>query len=702
MNVTSPHSHQSPFRYSVNLLGSAPVPAWLTYSLTAGNGIDRSLLVTDDTGLVPAHLKSAFRDFKAMLPQRNIEKVLRAKHLANQIYDRPQDYPLLDVAVHKFGPVPVFVLPKPLQILTHKGELPVQIAIYPFKKEKSQIPHYKHPDLPITCCGAYDFRQSMRVRPEVIFQRYFEEAAEDMTDIARQLSTAHALGRGKHIESTMGASVRSKLDVLIPKDQSGISNSRDVETQRQWETFTELAPTLYDAKYSRTFVLYLLNRYYALIGLKSLCPEYLGKLLQIPAEFSGKLGEKRVDDLEQASGIFLVLRRYMALLEDPSASMSRSSLQANAQELLTVAGRSRNAWTRQLGEFSAFLLQAQSFRNENRRANFFISWPADHAYAENVARQIEERLKFKQAEAIFLEGHPAQTNASHASKIRVGIWSADAAMAIVPDTSTVPQSSSADHQWLGIEVDHSLRLSKPVSYAVEHGTDLNAVVSDLGKAAPLYLTSDWRPPGLNERVRRVTRHFQGNGRFALPSAASASPDSAPNLQDWVDTAVNDAVEKRVQGILCGMLRQFSAHHRRLLLESLSIMWPRGWMRVGAIAEELVNRYPERHLRYPENPLRYHERQLNRKLVKGAFQKMWESAKKRAIFLEREGDKEVNISLLRLVKRRYFTSLPALVNVYLPYMNRQSSRRWLIQVLQKEYQTVNQDTRFADLELRFNE
>ncbi|MGZ5568375.1 MAG: hypothetical protein ACXWKG_15280, partial [Limisphaerales bacterium] len=259
--VLGPTRDESCYIFRIeNTLTGRRSPAFLTFELFPNPTFERNLIICDDESLLSSgENRSQYEALNDALKADNRERFAKTKSIVNELVDGDRAFANVRIAVHKYGPVPVYVLGRGFEVQVHGRNVKAQIALFPSKNRRSKL---SRPDknIPYFLSSRTEFRKSMTVAPQVVFQRYFEDVAEDFRDIRRTLRQVDFYRRAKSAERRLAESIGAKLKVLVPK--TPVANSLDPLQKHAWEYFSAHAETLYEAAVARSFALLLLNEVY--------------------------------------------------------------------------------------------------------------------------------------------------------------------------------------------------------------------------------------------------------------------------------------------------------------------------------------------------------------------------------------------------------------------------------------------------------
>jgi len=189
---------------------------YLTYGLLPDSPIKRILLLVDDlANPVPDSRMDEYRAFLAELESnQSLGGMAKTKSFVVRLRTDKAvciRFPNVTVAVHKMGPVPVFDTGMSVKVELHGETVIAQIVAYhdprPARSSAgTSVPVY--PDELLVESLDYDLH--------VVFQRYHEDVAAQLADIANHANLARALQWTKECEIIIGQSYSTKLALIAP------------------------------------------------------------------------------------------------------------------------------------------------------------------------------------------------------------------------------------------------------------------------------------------------------------------------------------------------------------------------------------------------------------------------------------------------------------------------------------------------------
>lgn len=539
----------------------------------------------------------------------------------------------------------------------------------PRRRKKSSSKPQKFRNLPDFFEQKVQFRESMRIAPSLVFRRYMEDVAEDFHDIRRCLPVRNALTRCRAIETTMAVSVRSKLDRLIPNPQTLLSTRR--LDQRSIEIFRELSDALFEAELLRSYVLYLVNRLYEVLGVNSLSAKYRDRIHDIPRQYEERLGPAVRERIEDGSSILKHVRDVLAELEFVNPTLPPG-------EILGAVGR-LNALVRtgtvtlqpyllEMCKFAAFIASLQLFAQSRSPVRVFLSYrrsiPASEQAKDTL--RVLTRTHFKDRLRALVVADLAPGDLLR-KIVRAAIWYADAVVALFP--AVPPLQGRPPYDWITRESEYGILLEKGILFGLEDSANRDDVKAALSDQSIDLLVNGSKIPPKRERMDRLLEAYSEQIRARFPPSSPPGPaldDFKQQALPFLQSLYSDSVREHLEDFI----GSFEPANRYCLIALLDAMESPGRLSRSAIASRLVERS---FYREPET-------------AKRAFGDLWRSIKDRSLFLppvrHRFADRPVGLIEIRGrgPSSRYTQRLGYILSCYFPEDNRtarlQLRRSWV--------------------------
>lgn len=649
--VISPSKEENRYYYRLRM-GDIDHSAYLTYELPAASN-DRTILLVNASR---TFITDEHRTEYDRLVERIKESVGRfagAKNIVNRLAENEfANLPNVRIAVHKYGPVPVFLLPQKYTI-PHLGEdVDVQIGVYPNVKTGGTSRRRVNLKLPFLSTKS-EFVRSLEIGLGVMFRRYLEDVGEGMYDIKHHLSLAGIFDRAKDIESILGESIKTKLNVLTPSVQS-FKLPQTTDERAVKELFEAETSWIFTARYARQFALYFLNELYRIIGLESRGEYYLNGFKDIQNEFDSLLGNGYMRSAREQLPLVATLSRCLRAYNDRDYDTLR---EINVTE--------EPLWVRRFVQFARFIARLNDESLAPTVGRIFVSFHHDVPVTEVLLGQIDDYVKAEFPNRLeILSVRESGAGVKFKSPIRARIWLSDTVSEIVPkDTQTISNGKAKDYLWIAREAEYGLLLGKRVIYLVEKGVDESKILADLQKREPndgliprTARVPDWLQRKLIESFTDYTR-----ANFTVNTTQVGQEHLDPMVREVIHLEAEKAIEKRHRDILVGFHKQFPGWARRTLKHIQETVPYPAKASKPALARKLAARYRD----YADEGS-----------AKKAIAKVWDLAKQRALLI---GDKRM--PLVRLLDgQRYTGNLREILRVLRPDLNNEAVQAWETQIL----------------------
>lgn len=185
--IIPPFREESAYSYRIRQSG-LDVNAYLTYDVP-NTSDQRSILLVNRSN---AFISDVHRAEYNRLIERIRESsghITGMKNIVNRLVEGEfAKLPNVRVAVHRYGPVPVYVLPESYVIKNMGTSLKVQIGVYPDLVSQISRPSVNL-NLPFLS-NTSEFVRSLSVGLGLMFRRYLEDVGEGMFDIEHHLNLA--------------------------------------------------------------------------------------------------------------------------------------------------------------------------------------------------------------------------------------------------------------------------------------------------------------------------------------------------------------------------------------------------------------------------------------------------------------------------------------------------------------------------------
>ncbi|HET9280692.1 MAG TPA: hypothetical protein VFR24_01905 [Candidatus Angelobacter sp.] len=484
-------------------------------------------------------------------------RMARAKSLVKMIAEGTVNYTGKAIVVHRFGAVPAVAIDTDLTHVLPNGEqIKIRLAAFPGINNQGSNLLLFPPGTPSTV----HLLESLRLQMPLLFRRYFEDAAEILWSIQRKADLAKVLSWTKAIETGIGESVKTKLDVLLPEMALKRPAKKIVHKDMVAQSVREERPSIVlQAAYGRLLLLYFVNFLYGLIGIR---PEkkYEEKLDSFVTDYGKYIP---VSTILQAFEEDVDLHDLKAIRDNFESSIKSESPvalpevpMANAKD--TPEDQKKNDyWVRKVAEFSRFLAvlhkrgasepEHKGYMNDPGYAKIFFSSVHLVPSGVEVLSALKATLPHPQSRAVLLSvQEPA--GAGFKELISARLWLSDALLALVPREPRRYDGTKGGYGWIASESALALVTNRSLSFSLETGVVPEHVSNDFDKLDKDLL--HWVDP--HDAVNQLNRHFNNNvrGEYQITDPARPLDDRLQiQLQALVQVAILDRTNKLVRGFL---------------------------------------------------------------------------------------------------------------------------------------------------------
>lgn len=586
--IVSPRKDESCYRFGVSLPGGTQ-RGYLTYELHPDKPHNRNLLLLNGSqDLLTPDQRREYQNLVDMLSvSRRGERTARAKSIVNRLVEDDLRLAGVRVAIHKFGPVPVYVLPEAYPVIMDEQPLAIQLALYPVLGRSGQA---RLPFAPEFMAGKLEFVRALQIDFDRLVQRYLEDVGECFFDIEHHLSLTKVFERAKEVETILGESIESKLVIAIPSEESWRfyrqGKTLDPVAEEVCHLFDARTDAIFTARFARAFALYFLNELYGLIGVGSRSAEYIDSFKSIIRTFdarfrSGWYKEATRERLGHLKGLYEALRAYR---------------DREFEDLERISGET--LWARKFIDFAKFVAAVSRFSTEFELApevgRIFVSHHHSVPSTEILRAQIQAWLRVEgrgMVSALFFKSPPGPPIRSSVKRL---IWMSDSIEVIVPrEPVPIGGSVKKSYSWMALEAEHGLLLDKRLLYLTEEGFDLGLVLQDFKLLDADFLSPTATIPR-EERLRRLSESLRDRifAPFKLHDVDSTADLLDLRVREALTREIEEVVYSRHVEIIEGFYKQFPEKNRETLARIQELVphpmkKTRSW-----IAKELHRVYPE--------------------------------------------------------------------------------------------------------------
>jgi hypothetical protein len=558
VTITMPSADENCFDYMMSTGPNSRFRGRLSYDILEGGGT-RSILRVD--------YKDASRTFRNLhtlescrnlfqrveREQSQLGNIRLAKHLAVALTNSAARDPDLTVTVHRFGAVPIALLPEMFQVPLGEQQVDVRVGVFKTGSGVSEAGK----DL-----SEIDLLRSFRdLHLDRVLQTYLEDVAEECHDLQHLSSTANSFERLKRIEATLKESIGQKIELILSGIESANRFTKQFKLASEiWEKYSQ---EVISASLVRPFVLYFVNQLYRALGVEDRSDKYeqrwnltLNRLSKLIPEHDF---ERLFDDYIQGPAILKsTLLRYTA-----QGAFSEFG------DLLDVA--QPGTWLGEFVQFAEFCHRVRSEKSDPGKARIFLA--AQHQidaarHFVSFANQNVPLLPNQRPAAVFVQVHESQAGKQFERLIKTRIWQGDAVIGIIPENWDAPRADGrAPLDWILSETEHAKLLRKNLVFATQQGVSLAAIEAEIDKGIKFLADAKNRLDPVKRRDE-LKKHI---GWTVVHQFKIESDNVAPPSIEFISEAVLTARKLRSRDLIDGFLKFFPDKHRKTIARVLAFL-----------------------------------------------------------------------------------------------------------------------------------
>lgn len=458
-----------------------------------------------------------------------------AKAMALEIYRGQLDMPYLDVAVHKFGAVPIYLVPGTsvsLELFGGQRECSIGIFVSGGEIDSRELDSESDSSRPV---NALELVRSLSIHPDLQFIRYLEDVGEYTHDLHTRHNWSYVFRYGRKMEELLKASVFSKIDTVLrnaaPRTVRKPNEVRLALREEAERYLTGYSGLLCKYSTARVLYLFLLNHLYRAVGMKDKCDYYGSQCQNGWKQFFPSVEDREVfcDGDTELGHLYAIWQAW----HSTDAEAELAALQRDTQNAAH--------WVRRLTEFACFASRIKQVNLEPEATKVFFS-----------SRQVESMRQLRQQVAASFERQFAGWAAllyvestipgfAFADQIPLQVWLSDALIAVYSQREELKK-----RDWVSYEVGLAKEFKLPCMIVTEstvtHDDVFRRFSNENTGAATQWLFDELIPPlpeSLKERVNFLERPL-------------------------IDK-VHEAGRKKCETLLKGFLRNFfTPEHRRII------------------------------------------------------------------------------------------------------------------------------------------
>jgi hypothetical protein len=585
------------------------------------------LLVSDLSNPVPSEFQDEYRAFLAELEHDDsLGSVGKAKSFVVRLRTDSavsKRFPHATSVVQKMGPVPGFDTGIGLKVELHGHIVDARVVAVHNPTRRSR----PGPSSPVADSWLLESLDNDFLH--VVFQRYHEDVAAQLSDIANHANLTRTLQWAKECESIIGQSYQTKLRVIAPNAQSRRLR-KGLDEWQQWklparhlspfqlrrkEFFEKNRDQIFAATYIRNTFLYLINQLYVHVGMSTRRQEYSENFIQIERRYKSYFGNDFVEQVHSSVLEIAALQQYLAAYEN----RDEDGLYVRAPQALSTP------WVDRTVEFLRLLHWLREYPLPPHQPRLFISYHFDVSESTTLKGQVEACIKQKLHERLLpLSVSGREDSPRFRECIKYLIWQADG---VCPLALTTPKRVGSQEvkppSWLCSEAEHALHLGKGVVFFQEQDMSEEDFLRFITEQPFDFLV----PPAGNgerqERIKELANLYRNNTHesYILVSTDPAANKLDGRLVDRLEREQRRLQTLRHEGLILGYLSQFSLATRQLLLAIHYIARNPKRMNKKVLAKALVTR------QFRDDD---HTETLTQKEVEAAIANTWRQMKGRSL------------------------------------------------------------------------
>lgn len=573
MEIALDRSRPEDFRYAVRLrVGNRIRRATVTLDPRYEGSHRNLLLVELRVGELPPAYQEAFDVFTQRITALKARgRISTVKQAVVKIADNEWRDEYYAIAVHRMGPVPVFVLPTRLKV---PGVGLARVAVFPSLPDISSATKTKSTSgtpTRISPRGAVDVFASL-VATDVsrVLLSYTEEIFQHLHEMVDKLSIIESANRIREIRRLLSQSICAKLDILVPAVEKW---KIFCHLQARGELGAQTKLSDFETTVCQWFAgnSVLIGEVLHLSNVARFC--YLEFLQAAGLKITDVTDDdrKRLDHKLARHGVLGDLDGFCARYGLTHEGFEQSELIVTSRDLLRLYEHSFNdlvltkVTDPMLGALKHFLvflqvvaqekssIRGQSSNDSREKPVIFLSRRTQSAFADLVASIIQDGIT-----EIFPDGSRVTTfvgtGGEHLERsIKARIWLSDSFLTVLPEPENI---STTGPNWIFREAEHAVLLRKPATTVARDMSSMNLCRAALGRPQdePLAheVESSARELLCTETIERI---FDG---FAI--VASDGADLRKVLYKYLESLNQTNARTRRVALLTTFLRMFERKH----------------------------------------------------------------------------------------------------------------------------------------------
>lgn len=636
MKILLPRKDDCIYRHRVEYQNNV-YPCWLTYEIFPNTSRYRNLLLFKGTkSVLNENELIEYNNLYSRLINEASGNIASSKNIVNKIAEGVLSLPNVRLTIHRFGPVPVYVLPEEYNLSIRGKTFTVNLAMYPNLPRNSFSKLGREEYIK----NQVEFINTLNLKTSLIFNRYLEDVGEFFYDIEYHLGLEDVFRRAHDVEKTLGESIKTKYEACLPQISYFKAYKEDKLNDHSarflCNFFEEKSEIILTARYARSYALYFINELYKLLGITSITEHYHDEFKLIKNDFDKRLYDGFYKDCTRDNLDNLIILRNVLMAYNSKDYQILNSIKSEIK------------WVSQFVGFAKFisklLNETDKFSLKPEISRIFISHQHDITVTELLKKQIDNWLKNTNnlsTTSLFFHssGGPEIRNS-----IRRLIWLSDSLNTIIPNKS-IPLNHTVEkpYYWLGIETEHALLLEKDVMFFVEENTDLKKIIEAFNSLNIDDLLAQHSNIPFSDRKDDLINSLSDKvfSNFSIRNFSLDFNNIDPRINEVMQRITNTIILQRAERTISGFLGQFTPEARRTAIRVQNLVPLPNKKPISWISRELYNRFPDDY--------------NNEGDAKRIFKASWLQFRERSMNI-----KENNFRLIEIFDRRYYSGQIALM------------------------------------------
>lgn len=443
IKIIQPNENDNGYKYEF-IINGQKATGYLTYDLM-GNLKTRTLLLTTKSNIIKN--KKVKRSFEALQDQIQLYKnrgaFYTAKGIVNSIYDKEFSIPNVSVAIHRFGPTPVCIMPEIFELEFNGKKRQCQIGVYPYIKNSGKKSIY---GIEIT---KIEFLQSLKIRLDVILKRYLEDVAENFFDIENHSDLSAAIKKAKASETVLAESITTKIDLILSTTKGYANQNFYKVTSLKNDLIKSYSETIFKVRYAKFYAYFFINELYKSTGFSS-------------KDFKNKFRKLKKEEVDYNANItsdtdLILLRKAITNYE---TGKGRNIIEEN------LSSQTTTLWVRRFIQFASFMHYLKKENKGNPHiAKIFLSNRFTKSNSQTIKIKLDKLISNYFSNRVQLLAVQENSAGNYVNElVKSRIWLSNATYSAIPDKNSDNDNSNFD--WIAKEAIYSESLKNKLLFVL--------------------------------------------------------------------------------------------------------------------------------------------------------------------------------------------------------------------------------------------